>query len=308
MEIFENVPLRPFVTLRAGGPAERFCRARTAAELIEAFRWATDKGFAITVLGSGSNVLPSDRGVVGLVIINKACRIEIADDGTIEAETGCLLQELFLKSAQAGLSGLEFAVGIPGTLGGALASNAGAYRRCISEHIVALEICDAEGVRAVPRDWMGFSYRHSRLREKDLPPFVVTRVRFKLPKGNPREIYQQAKEWQIQRIMKQPKLASAGSFFKNVYDKTLAESLPNLPEAMKEAGVVPAGFLIEACGFKGYYGDKVWVGSQHANFILNAKNAKASEIRSLVELIKARVRSRFNVSLEEEVIYIGRWS
>lgn len=307
VQIQNGMCLRPFVTLRTGGPADCFCRVCSSEDLAEAFDWGVNNGLPITLLGSGSNVLPSDDGVQGLVIVNRASRIEVSSDGTVEAETGCLLQDLFLKAAQSGLSGLEFAVGIPGTLGGALASNAGAYRSNISEHIVELEICDGEGVRRVPRDWMGFSYRHSKLRESGNPPFAVTRVWFKLPVGDRRIIFARAKDFQCQRILKQPPPASAGSFFKNVYSEILARSLPNLPVAMKEAGVVPAGYLIEACGLKGYRHFGAQISSRHANFILNVRNATSAEIRELATIAKLHVQRRFGVELEEEVLYIGRW-
>lgn len=307
LHILKDVSLRPYVTLKTGGSADMFCIARTPSQLADAFRYGVNLGLPVTVIGSGSNILPCDRGVEGLVIVNCSSAISVFADGTIEAETGCLLQELFLKSAQAGLSGLEFAVGIPGTLGGALASNAGAYRSSISEHIVELVVCDGGEPKRVNPDWMGFTYRHSKLREPDHQPFIVMSVKFQFPRGDIRHIYKMAKEFQSQRISKQPPPASAGSFFKNVNSHALAESLPSLPIKMKEAGVVPAGFLLEACGLKGYRHYGAQFSSKHANFILNTGCASASEIRQLAAIAKVRVRERFGVDIEEEVLYIGRW-
>jgi len=283
------------------------CVARSSDELAEAFRYALGQGLPVTILGSGSNVLPSEKGVSGVVIVNKANAINVSNDGTIEAETGCLLQDLFLKSAQSGLTGLEFAVGIPGTLGGALASNAGAYRSSISEHITELTVCDGGEPMRVDPDWMGFKYRHSKLRDPEHPPFIVMAVKFKLPNGEVHRIYQKAKDFQRQRISKQPPPASAGSFFKNVNSRDLAESLPNLPKSMKEAGVVPAGYLLEGCGLKGYRYSGAQFSSRHANFILNTGGASSTEIRELAAIAKARVREEYGVELEEEVLYIGRW-
>ncbi len=130
----------------------------------------------------------------------------------------------------------------------------------------------------------------------------------KLPTGNPKKIYDEAREYQRQRISKQPPPASAGSFFKNVNDPTLAASLPGLPEGLKKAGVVPAGYLIEAAGLKGYRLGGAMQGARHANFILNVGNATAFEIRRLANYTKATVRERFGVELEEEVLYLGDWS
>lgn len=303
-----NVPLRHYTTLRAGGPAEELAIAGGADELAELAASIQADGRPATLLGSGSNVLPSDAGVPGLTILNRANRIRVAKTGEVVADTGCAFQELFLKTAQAGLRGLEFAVGIPGTLGGALVSNAGAYRSNVSEFLTGVEIVH-EGTRQwVGPEWMEFSYRNSVLRRPNPPSVVMLRVSMALPPGNPKEIFDEAREYQRQRISKQPPSPSAGSFFKNVNDHDLAESLDLLPPAMRAAGVVPAGYLIEAVGLKGYRFGGAMLGRRHANFILNVASATATEIRRLAEYAKARVYARFGVNLEEEVLYLGDWS
>lgn len=308
IEIREQVPLRLFTTLRAGGPAKRFCTARNLGELEEATKLAHESDWPVTVLGSGSNILPSDEGVGGIVIQNLARQISVARTGEVLAETGCLFQELFLKTAQAGLHGLEYAVGIPGTLGGALVSNAGAYRSNVSEFITRLEVV-FNGVRNwVEPEFMKFSYRDSILRSANPPKLVVLRVEMKLPKGDQKKIYDEAREYQRQRISKQPAPASAGSFFKNVLNEELARTIPGLSEGMRANGVVPAGFLIEAAGLKGFRMGGAMQGQRHANFILNVGNASAFDIRRLAQYTKGIVRGKFAVDLEEEVLYIGDWS
>jgi UDP-N-acetylmuramate dehydrogenase len=303
-----NVSLKPFTTLKAGGSAEWFSAARSADGLAELAAEAQTQRKRTTILGWGSNVLPSDDGVPGLTVLNLARRIAVARTGEVMADTGCGFQELFLKTAQANLRGLEFAVGIPGTLGGALVSNAGAYRSCVSEFLTRLEVV-SEGKREwVEPDWMQFSYRDSRLRRPDAPQAVVVRVAMKLPTGDPKQIYDEAREYQRQRIGKQPPSPSAGSFFKNVNDKALAQSLPSLPEVLQQKGIVPAGYLIEAAGLKGYRSGGAMLGQRHANFILNVGNAKAFEIRGLALFAKRVVRDKFGVELEEEVLYLGDWS
>ena len=262
----------------------------------------------MTMLGSGSNMLPSDSGVHGLVILNMARRIAVARSGEVLADTGCSFQELFLKTAQANLRGLEFAVGIPGTLGGALVSNAGAYRSCVSEFLTGLEIVAGGERKWVEPDWMHFSYRDSVLRRPNPPQAAVVRVRMQLPQGQPKQIYDEAREYQRQRISKQPPPASAGSFFKNVNDHALAEKLDTLSPALKKAGVVPAGYLIEAVGLKGFRMGGAMFGRRHANFILNVGNASASDIRRLAEFGSSKVLDQFGVQLEEEVLYLGDWS
>lgn len=306
--VLQSVSLAPYVTLRAGGAAEHFLRAYSVDGLARSIEVANKLDARITVLGWGSNVLPSDRGVAGLTVINQAREISIREDGVVEADCGCGFQELFLKAAQAGLGGLEYAVGIPGSLGGALVSNAGAYRSCVSEFLTQLEIVSNDGREWVDPTWMGFSYRDSVLRSVQSPKAVLLRVRMKLPRRKPKEIYDEAREYQRQRISKQPPPASAGSFFKNVNDPVLASKLEMLPPKIREAGVVPAGYLIEASGLKGFGFGGAKFGARHANFILNVGNASASKIRRLAEHAKKIVLADHGVLLEEEVLYIGDWS
>lgn len=308
MEVRCKAPMWPYSTLKAGGPADYFVVAPNADRLADVCIAAQSQDIRTTILGWGSNMLPSDKGVPGLVILNQARRIVVAKTGEVIADTGCGFQELFLKTAQAGLHGLEFAVGIPGTLGGALVSNAGAYRSAVSEFLTGLEIVQGGERKWVEPEWMHFSYRDSVLRRPNAPQAAVIRVRMQLPVGNPLQIYDEAREYQRQRISKQPPPASAGSFFKNVNDHELAEKLDTLSAGMKKAGVVPAGYLIEAVGLKGFRMGGAMLGSRHANFILNVGNASATEIRRLAEFASSKVLERFGVQLEEEVLYLGDWS
>lgn len=303
-----NVALKPFTTLKSGGSAELFAIARTSDDLAEMMIERQKSGQPVTVLGWGSNVLPSDQGVPGLVILNCATRIEIAEGGEVIAEAGCGFQELFLKTAQRSLAGLEFGVGIPGTLGGALVSNAGAYRSSVSEFLTGIEVVFEGERRWVQPSFMEFSYRDSILRRPSPPSCALLRVKMRLPKGEPKKIYDEAREYQRQRISKQPPPASAGSFFKNVNDRILAEGLETLPRQLRAAGVVPAGYLIEKSGLAGIRLGGAMFAKRHANFILNVGSANASDIRRLAQLAKRTVFERFNVHLEEEVLYIGDWS
>lgn len=301
-------PLWPFTTLRAGGNAEMFAEVRTADALAGVTEEAQRSSVHTIILGWGSNVLPSDRGVLGLVVHNLATNIRIEPSGEVEAESGCGFQELFLKTAQAGLGGLEFAVGIPGTLGGALVSNAGAYRSNVSEFITEIEVVFEGKRRWVGPEWMQFAYRDSILRRPNPPQCTLIRVRMRLSARDPKAIYDEAREYQRQRISKQPPPASAGSFFKNVNDRVLGDSLPNLPQKLQAAGVVPAGYLIEHAGLAGCRHGGAMLSRKHANFIVNVGAATASEIRQLAEIAKKSVFDRFGVLLEEEVLYIGDWS
>lgn len=302
------VSLRPYTTLRAGGDAEIFARVQCADELADVAMWAQSEGKPTTYLGAGSNVLPSDDGVPGMTVINEARSILIHDDGNVDAECGAAFQELFLKTAQAGLGGLEYAVGIPGTVGGALVSNAGAYRSNVSEFLTAIEIVHDGKRRWVDPSWMEFSYRDSVLRRPDGPACALVRIRMRLPSRDPKAIYDEARDYQRQRIGKQPPSASAGSFFKNVNDKALAESLDSLPPRLKEAGVVPAGYLIEKAGLQDLRIGGASFARRHANFVVNIGRATATDIRRLADTGREAVFERFGVELEEEVLYLGDWS
>lgn len=307
-KIQRDVPLAPWTTLKAGGPAERFAVAQTVDELAELCDFAYRSSMRMTVLGWGSNVLPSDAGVPGLVVVNAAARIESAPDGAIVADGGVGLQDLFIYSAQRSLTGLEFAVGIPGTLAGALVSNAGAYRSSIGGLVRRIELA-MEGRRLwVGADWMRFSYRDSVLRKPDPPQAAILRVEIALGHGDPWRIYGDAREFQRQRIGKQPPQASAGSFFKNVEDAGLARSLPSLPSGLREAGVVPAGYLIEAAGLAGTRLGGAMISRRHANFLLNVGSATAGDLRRLARRARKAVSDRFGANLEEEVLYLGDWS
>ena len=304
--IQRGVSLKPFSTLRAGGDAELFCSPNTLEELASLALEAQKQSLQILMLGYGSNILPSDDGVAGLTIVNRTRNLQVVGN-QITVDAGALLQDLFLASAQQGLSGLEFAVGIPGTVGGALVSNAGAYRSNISEHLKEIEVVKDGSRMWIRPDWLQLSYRDSILRGPNPPQCTLLRLRFELPGGRGRDIYDLARENQRQRISKQPAPASAGSFFKNVYDLALAQSLTNLPDRLRSAGVVPAGYLLEHTGLIGYRHEGAAFARRHANFIVNIGGATASAIRQLAFIGKRAVREKFNVELEEEVLYVGDW-
>lgn len=181
--MLRNVSLKPYVTLRAGGSAERFVTARDRDELAMHALIAQAEGWPISVLGWGSNMLPSDDGVPGIVIRNLARTFQDDGTGSVWVETGFGYQDLFLKTVQLGYRGLEFAVGIPGSIGGALVSNAGAYRSNISEFVRELDVVWNGKREVVGADWMGFKYRDSVLRTGEVTNAVVLAIRMELPRG-----------------------------------------------------------------------------------------------------------------------------
>jgi len=300
-------PMTRHTTLKVGGPARWFWKASDVETLARLLDICTRHGIPYLFIGHGSNLLMSDRGYDGLVIQNR-CKHCVVGEETY-AESGVSFGSLFLQTAQAGFAGLEWAIGIPGTVGGALVSNAGAYRGNIGPLVKSVRVFAEGEDQTVGPEWMEFSYRDSRLRRDGVGRAVILSCILHLSeRGAPETILACAKEYQAQRRAKQPYAPSAGSFFKNVNDRALADSLPNLPPGMKAAGVVPAGFLSEACGLKGLRVGGAQVAEKHANFLINAGSATASDLRMLARQVSAAVQERFGVTLEEEVLYVGDWT
>ncbi len=299
-------PMARHTTLKVGGPARWFWAAGDVEQLVQALDACARHEIPYLFVGHGSNLLMSDRGYDGLVIQNRCKGTQIGEE--TYAESGVSFGSLFLQTARAGFSGLEWAIGIPGTVGGALVSNAGAYRGNIGPLVRSVRVWADGRDQTVGPEWMEFSYRDSRLRRSDIGRTVILSCRLRLTeRGDPDEILAEAKVYQAQRRAKQPYAPSAGSFFKNVVDKDLAESLPTLTPGMKAAGVVPAGYISEACGLKGVREGGAQVSEKHANFLINAGGATATDLRRLASRVKAVVHERFGVTLEEEVLYVGDW-
>jgi UDP-N-acetylmuramate dehydrogenase len=306
--MIEGEPLKRRTTMQVGGPARWYWAATDLEKLVQVLKICHEFNEPYLLLGHGSNVLVSDSGYNGIVIQNKCKQIQVGE--TTYSESGAALGTLFHETARAGYAGLEWAAGVPGSVGGALVSNAGAYRGSIGPLVRKVRVFHNGEDKTLPSEWMEFSYRNSRLRKHPEENIVLLSCWLELHKvENNEDIFETAKGYQKQRAAKQPHDPSSGSFFKNVNDKALAGSLPNLPDALKEAGVVPAGYLIESCGLKGIRLGGAQVSEIHANFLVNAtKNATAADIDSLATLCKERVRERFGVNLEPEVLYVGDWT
>ncbi len=300
-------PMVRHTTLKVGGPARWFWAATEVEALAQVLGLCDRHDIPYLFLGHGSNVLMSDAGYDGLVIQNRCKGVTVGEE--TEAESGVSFGSLFLQTARAGFTGLEWAIGIPGTVGGALVSNAGAYRGNIGPLVQSLRVFTDGRDQRVGPEWMDFSYRDSRLRRAGVGRDVILSCRLRLPgRGDPDAITARAKEYQAQRRAKQPYAPSAGSFFKNVVSKDLTETLPGLTPGMRAAGVIPAGFLVEACGLKGLTVGGAQASEKHANFLINAGEATASDLRTLAGHVKEAVHAKFGVTLEEEVLYLGDWS
>jgi UDP-N-acetylmuramate dehydrogenase len=287
-----NKPLAPYTSFKTGGPATYFFAAQTVEEVAKALQAAKELGLPYFILGGGSNLLVSDKGYDGLVIKIDIRGIKLVGETEIECGAGEDLMALVNFAAENSLTGLEFASGIWGTVGGAVYGNAGAYGGEIGSVLTSAILVDKDGnIKTVDRSYCRFSYRHSYL--KTTGDVIVT-ARFGLKKGDIRKINQRVEEILALRQPKHPYDGmSAGCFFKNIPD----------PEA--EHGKIPAGRLLEQVGAKQLAVGGARVFEKHANIIVNTGTATSQDIRRLADILKQRVLERFGVELQEEVIHLG---
>ena len=283
----ENVTLAPYTTMRTGGPAALFAEPRNAQQLAHVHQWAQAKGLPLLILGNGSNLLIADSGFDGLVIhLGRALSEVSVFANTLTAQAGASLAAAARAAAQASLTGLEFAAGIPGSIGGAVCMNAGAYGGEIAQVIVSARVLTPEGVRTVSKDELSLGYRSSAVMQNG---WVVLEATFELAPGSPDEIKATMADLAARRREKQPlQYPSCGSIFK------------------RPVGYY-AGALIEQAGLKGYRVGDAQVSEMHAGFVINRGHATSSEIYRLMQEVQRRVQAQFGVTLEPEVRLIGHF-
>ncbi|MBF0500444.1 MAG: UDP-N-acetylmuramate dehydrogenase [Candidatus Riflebacteria bacterium] len=294
--IQKAVSLAPYTTFHLGGDAELFLETHTEEELAEAVRMARDEGWSYFLLGGGSNLVVSDKGVSGLVIRNHAENSDFVDvsHGLITLSSGWPLAYAVGLAWKHSLSGFETFTGIPGTVGGAIYGNAGAYGRCVGDLLVSADILTPEGeIKTVGSDFFQFAYRTSLLKSVQ---HIVLKATFRVSPGDPAVIRARIKDIAAQRHSKHPpkEVGSAGSFFKNLDQKP--------GETQRRA----AGEFLEKAGAKEIVVGGASVYAKHANFIVNYGEASASDVRSLASILKQKVFELFGIELHEEVIYVGR--
>jgi len=287
----EGVPLAPFTAYRVGGPAEFLVEARTSDELVRAIRIAREAGVAVTVLGQATNVLVRDGGIPGLVALARSSSWTVGD-GVVEIEAGVVLGEVVLDLAEHACAGLEFAGNIPGSVGGAVVGNAGAYGRSVADVLVdaAALLPDGRVVRVAPDD-LELGYRTSILkarRPSRLLDAVVLNAHFRVEPGVRGRLLDEIAHDATLRRSKHPlECASCGSYFKN-------------PSAD-----MPAARYIEQAGLKGLSWGRAQVSERHANFLVALEGARAADILALADEVKRRVLDHSGVALEEEVVRLG---
>jgi UDP-N-acetylmuramate dehydrogenase len=285
LAVDENVTLARYTTIGTGGPARWFARPETAGELQEVLVWADDREVAVEVVGLGSNLLVHDEGVEALVLKLSGELASARVTGDTLVMGGGAANAVGLHRARAeGLTGFEFASAIPGTAGGGVRMNAGAYGREWSDVLLDAVVVDASGARTLAANELGLAYRHSNL----APGQVVAGVRFQLEPSSPDVVKAKAAELLAQRKATQPtNKRTFGSVFKN-------------------PGAGPgAGRMIEECGLKGYRSGGAIVSPRHANFIENADTATTADCIAVMTEVRRRVHEQFGVALEHEVQFLG---
>ncbi|HVD40544.1 MAG TPA: UDP-N-acetylmuramate dehydrogenase [Solirubrobacterales bacterium] len=286
-------PLARFTTVRTGGAADFFAHPRDLDGLVSVLRWADSEGIAVGVIGSGSNLLVADEGFRGLALKLGGSLATIERDGDrVLCGGGARLPSAAAKTAGWGLSGLEFGVNIPGTAGGAVRMNANAYGGQLARVLEWVDICTAAGTARRAPDQLGFTYRHSNLREGE----VVARASFHLQPSDPEEIKATLASMRERRREAQPSgIKTFGSTFKN-------------PEDERAEGR-SAGQLLEAAGCRGLRHGGARFSEKHANFVENMGEASTADVLELMAEGRRRVHERFGVELEPEVQVLGevRW-
>ncbi len=285
----ENVSLAPYTSARIGGPADVLAMVKSTNELMDVMKVVWEHEIPYYILGGGSNVLVSDKGVRGVVVLNKAkeVRFESGDQPTVWSEAGVVLSNLANRCASKGLTGLEWAATVPGTIGGAVYGNAGAFGGDMSGNLLWAEMLTKNGRERFSVGQMGYGYRTSILKRGGINAIVLSAL-LRLNNSTKEEVSAKIEQFSERRKTTQPPGASMGSMFKN-------------PEGDH------AGRLIEAAGLKGTRIGNAEISKVHGNFIINHGETRAMDVRELIDLTRRIVKQKLGVELELEVEFVGEW-
>ncbi len=287
-DILTEEPMSRHTTFRIGGEAACFIRISSEEQLRKLIPYFENVGVEYFVLGKGSNLLVGDKGYPGVILqISDACQQIEAEENRLQVQAGAALSKVELFAMERGLEGLVFAAGIPGTVGGGVVMNAGAYGGEMKQVVESVRVLSSEGeILTLDNDTMEFGYRTSIIRNRN---FTVLSVTFRLREGNREEIRARIEDFQKRRMEKQPlNYPSAGSTFKR-------------PEGYF------AGKLIMDAGLRGFQIGDARVSDKHCGFVVNVGKATARDVTDVIEEVQEKVRERFGVSLEREVIYLGKF-
>ncbi len=303
----KNFDLAKFTTFRIGGKAEFFMIVKNKRELLDAVGWAEKRKSPISILGGGSNVLIARRKIKGLVLKIAGENYSVKKNN-ITCWAGMSLSKLSNISAAAGLAGLEWSFGIPGTVGGAVRGNSGAYGLCMSDAVEEVEAYDLVENKLIKLNnkACGFGYRDSVFKKRK--NLLIAEVKLKLAKGKIGEIKSLSGKNFDYRFERLPKEPSAGCVFKNLEYKNIARKNKALAEdlaakGLMKGGKIGVGYLIDQLGMKGKAIGGAKVSEKHANFIVNTGKAKAEDVIKLIKLIKNKIKNKYKINLEEEIQY-----
>ena len=335
IKIQKNISLSKYTSFKIGGPAKYFCAVKNIEEIKEALDYAEKNKLKVLVLGGGSNLLISDEGFDGLVIRIQNSKFKIQNSNII-CDSGVSLMKLVNETVKNNLTGLEWAAGIPGTVGGAIVNNAGAFGKCVGDIVESVEACWLHNPKGLwspsvngshlgstaPLRWRQWSqlkklnnkqcdflYRNSIFKKEKR--YIILNVVLKLSKGDQKESKEVIAKYLKSRKEKQPlEYPSAGSVFKNpvVDDKDLEHLVKKYPKLKNIAknNIIPTGWLIEQIEeLKNKKIGGAMISEKHCNFIVNFNKAKAEDVVILISLIKQKVRDNFGIQLKEEIEYVG---
>lgn len=304
----KNIALKNHTTYKIGGLAKYFFIAKTKEDIIKAVETAKKEGSPLFVLGGGSNILFSDKGFNGIVIKINIDKLELKDN-IVYTGAGVNLTKLAYLTTEKGLSGLQWAAGVPGTIGGAIYGHAQAFGVKISDIIKSVDVLDTESlkIKSYSKRECKFSLKNSIFKENKNLIILSAVLDFKKEKSE--RLKKQIQEFLGYRQTSHPlSFPSAGSIFVNpevkIKDKELLERFPKLKEYNKK-GVIPAGFLISSCQLAGTKIGQAQISEKHANFIVNLGSASSEEVMSLIKLVQDKVKKTFSISLVPEVQFVG---
>jgi UDP-N-acetylmuramate dehydrogenase len=304
LHVFVNATLARYTRFAIGGPARVLLDADDETALMESWRAIDESGWPRAVIGGGTNLIVADDGFPGAVLRYTARSIEI-DECRVRVDAGAVLQNLVDATIDRGLRGLETMTGIPGWAGGAIYGNAGAYGHAIQERVESVRFFDGTEIREISNAECEFRYRESVFkRHKD---WVVLSATLLLDRASSSDLRAHATSIRKIRDAKYPpEMRCAGSIFKNLLLADLSEAVrAQIPEAVIREGKVPSAYFLEQAGAKGVADGAIRVADYHANLIYNTGGGTAHQLRAMIRQLKARVRDRFGIELEEEVQYVG---
>ena len=285
----ENAPLAPFTSARIGGPADLFVTVDSVAALARVVKFLWKNELPFIVIGGGSNILVSDKGVRGAVVMNRAKKVTFhpGDQPSVTAESGVVFSNLANRCASKGLGGIEWAAAVPGTIGGAVYGNAGAFGGDVAGSLLSTELLTENGRERFSVEQMGYGYRASVLKRGELKAIVLS-AELSLANSTKEDATVKIQQFSAHRKTTQPPGASMGSMFKNPPGDY-------------------AGRLIEASGLKGTRVGNAEISPVHGNFFVNHGATRADDIRKLVQLAQKTVKEKQGIDLELEIEMVGEW-